>query len=331
MSRMVNTVTGPVPVEQLGVTLTHEHLWFDIADLYMRDCPTRVMSDEIITRENREYILSDREKVIFGYRDNLMFHSVDMIVEELKPCYEAGCRTIVEVTTKDLGRDPQKLREISERSGIQVIMGGGYYHFPALPAEEKEAILKNGKDWLAERMIRDVTEGVDGTGIRCGVIGEIGPTADEGGLTIMHAAAIAQRETGVPVIIHYGPMYALDIFEEEGADVSKVVMGHWGEECPIDEAIARGAWVSFDQFGMNFPGIKGDDTRIEETMRMIEKGYLDRLLVSQDMCWKVRLRCCGGTGFAELLTSTKERLIERGMAKEQWDALLVDNVRRLFA
>lgn len=88
----------------------------------------------------------------------------------------------------------------------------------------------------------------------------------------MHAAAIAQRETGVPAIVHYATMDTLRIFEEERADISKLVMGHWGLEFPVDEAIRRGAVISFDQFGMNFPGIKGDDERIAEVLTMLGKG-----------------------------------------------------------
>ena len=89
--------------------------------------------------------------------------------------------------------------------------------------------------------------------------------------------------------------------------------------------------ISFDQFGMNFPGIKGDDERLREVMSMLEKGYLRRLLLSQDVCWKIRLRKCGGQGYAYILQDILPRLKEMGVTDEQMNTLLIDNVRELFA
>lgn len=331
MSKLVQTVTGPVRAEELGVTLTHEHAYFDCKYLYERAHPHLNFSDEKITPENRTRVMKDLDTVLYKYGDNLCFDDTDLIVKELAEYKAAGGQSLVEVTTIDLGRDPLKLRRISEKTGLQIVMGGSYYHYPSLPEQTKDFIVNLGVNGLADFFIKELQEGVGGTGIRPGVIGEVGPGDDEGSDIIMHAAAIAQRETGVPAIVHYATMDTLRIFEEERADISKLVMGHWGIEFPVDEAVRRGAMISFDQFGMNFPGIKGDDERLREVMSMLEKGYLRRLLLSQDVCWKIRLRKCGGQGYAYILQDILPQLKEMGVTDEQMNTLLIDNVRELFA
>lgn len=331
MGKMINSVTGPIDSDKLGISLTHEHLWFDISRLYKRAHPDLVMTDEKVTREKREKILRNLHSVVFEYEDNLNFHDADITVKELEPFKAAGGNTIVEVSTSDLDRNPLKLREISERSGINVIMGGGYYWFPSLDAKLKDFILTEGKNKVADILIKEICDGVSDTGIKPGVIGEIGNGEYEGTEIIYHAAAIAQRETGVPVILHSPDLHVLDIAEEEKADLSKFVMGHWSAVCPMEEAFKRGAFVSIDQFGMNFPGIESDDDRIKAIIKTFEMGFEKQLLLSQDVCWKVRLRKYGGAGYAEIFERILPKLKEKGINDKQIHCLLVDNVRKLFS
>ena len=254
-----------------------------------------------------------------------------MIIDELMDFKAAGGQTIFEVSTVDLGRDPWKLRRIAEKTGLNIVMGSTYYHFPSLPPQTQELILNKGVNGMADLFIRELEEGVAGSGIRPGVLGEIGPVEGNAGTDIVfHAAAITSRETGVPAIIHYATMDTLRIFEEEGADPGKVVMGHWGMEFPVDEAIRHGAMISFDQFGMNFPGIKSDDERLREVVVMMEKGYEDRLILSQDMCWKIRFRNCGGDGYGYLLNTIIPKLKAMGVTDAQIHKMMVENVKTLF-
>ena len=99
----------------------------------------------------------------------------------------------------------------------------------------------------------------------------------------------------------------------------------------MDEAIRHGAMISFDQFGMNFPGIKSDDERLKEVVTMMERGYEDHLILSQDMCWKIRLRCCGGDGYGHLLGTIVPKLKEMGVTDEQVRKMMAENVKTLFA
>ncbi len=333
MGKQINTVRGPIDVNDLGVTLTHEHLWMNCGELYWRAHGTKIplRRDVKVSIENRSEILKDLQSVVFGYYDNLVFNDVDEQVREIEDFTACGGKTIVEVTTVDLDRNPLKLKEISEKSGVNVIMGGSYYWFPAIPQEKREAILKMGKEGLAEEMINEFRDGVCGTGIKPGVIGEVGNGDDEGSDIIYRASAIAQRETGVPMICHSPDVKIIDLVEKEGGDLSKLVMGHWGPTFPMEEAIKRGVWVSLDQIGMNFPGIESDDERINTITWFFDKGYEKQLLLSQDICWKVRLHQFGGTGYTDIFKSIFPKLEERGIKKERLTSLLVDNVKRLFS
>ena len=322
-----------MPITELGTALTHEHLIVDTTRVYFKSYGEEKMSDEKVTLENRNEIMKDLHTIVFGYKDNIIFDNVDDMVKELEPFKNAGGKTIFEVTTSDLGRDPIALREISEKSGVNIVMGGTYYYFPSIEPEVQEIILSdNGVNRLADMMIREFFDGVGETGIRPGVLGELGLQYDENtNDRLMRAAMIAQRETGAPLIIHSAPYSALDYAEEAHADLSKIVLGHWTMDFPVDEAIKRGAWVSFDQFGMNFPGIIGDDCRILEVMKMFERGYENQLLLSMDICWKIRLKKYGGSGYAHLFESVFPELRRLGITEEQLDSIMRINPMRLLS
>lgn len=330
LKKQINGVRGPIDIDSLGVTLTHEHLWLDVAPLYKRAHPDLVMTDEKVTKANRAQVMRDLHSIVFEYEDNLSFTDVDMTVKELEPFKAAGGQTIIEVSTADIARNPLKLREIAEKSNINVIMGGSWYWFPSLDDDFQDFIMTQGKNKVADILIKEIYEGVGDTGIKPGVIGEVGNGDCEGTDIIYHAVAIAQKETGLPVICHSPDLHVLDIAEKEGADLSKYVMGHWSLLCPMEEAFKRGAFVSVDQFGMNFPGVESDDERIGAVLKAFELGYQDKLLLSQDVCWKVRLKQFGGGGYAEIFNSVVTKMRDKGINDAEINRLFTDNVKRLF-
>ena len=330
MNTTVNTVTGELELSKMGVTLTHEHLWMDTTRIYFKSYGEEKMSDEKITRENRAQIVKDLHTVVFGYKDNIIFNDVDLMVEELSHFRDAGGKTLFEVSTLDLGRDPERLREISLRTGINIVMGGTFYYYPSIDPEIQQLIEAKGAPALADLMIREFYEGVGDTGIRPGVLGELGLQHGPTNEILAEAALIAQKETHAPLIVHSAPYWILDMAERIGADMEKIVMGHWTAAEPVKQAIERGAWVSFDQFGMNFPGIIGDDRRIEDVLSVFDAGLSHHLLLSQDMCWKVRLRHFGGDGYAHLLTDILPRLQEKGISKQDLDRVIIENPARLL-
>ena len=331
MSTTVNTVLGPLDLSQMGVTLTHEHLWMDTTRIYFKSYGEEKMSDEKITRENRQEIVKDLHTIVFGYKDNIIFNDVDLMIEELSHFKAAGGQTIFEVSTLDLGRNPLRLQEISRKAGINIVMGGTFYYYPSIDSEIQQLIETKGAPALANLMIREFYEGVGDTGIRPGVLGELGLQHGPTDEILAEAALIAQKETHAPLIVHSAPYWILDMAERIGSDMEKIVMGHWTAEYPVREAIERGAWVSFDQFGMNFPGIIGDDRRIEDVLSVFEAGLDHHLLLSQDTCWKVRLRHFGGDGYAHLLTDILPHLQKLGIPKDALDRIMIDNPARLLS
>ena len=301
MSQKVQTVTGLIDAEEMGFTLTHEHLIVDANNIYRISYGADRMGDELITKEKRNEVLKDLQTVVFGYKDNIRFDNPDDMVRELESFKSAGGKTIFEVTTLDLGRKPEALKYISEKSGVNIVMGGTYYYFPSMDDNAKKLVMDGNKNGLAELMIKEFYEGVGDTGIKPGVLGELGLQHDDYTNDVLcHAAMIAQRETGKPLIVHYAPYEILDVAVSEGADISKIVMGHWSTDMPVEDAVKRGAWISFDQIGMNFPGIISDDRRADDVLYMFKKGWQDRLLLSHDIAWKIRMKKYGGEGYDDM-------------------------------
>jgi predicted metal-dependent phosphotriesterase family hydrolase len=197
----VMTVTGPVPADELGQVSMHEHLILDME-------------------------LSPR-----GFAAG--FDDVELAIEEIRNLQAAGGRTLVEVTNRGLGRDVRKLRHIAEATGLNIVAATGFYTEPYYPPEVFEQTIPE----LAELMERELAHGIDDTGIRAGIIGELGTRrrhispAEE---RVFRAAARAQRRTGVAVTTHtyWGGELALAqirILVDEGVPPDRIIIGHLGD------------------------------------------------------------------------------------------------------
>ena len=296
----VLTVLGPVPADKLGVTLTHEHLILDLS---------RVTRDA-----------------------NGVLNEVPLAIRELGYFSRAGGATIVEVTNRGLGRDPCALAEIARATGLNVVMGAGWYREPFYD----RSIYERTTNAIADEIVRDLMVGADETGIRAGIIGEIGADlhyvspAEE---RVLRAAARAHAQTGVAITTHgvRSPvgLAQLDILEDEGVDLRRVVIGHCDFYPHPDYHLAvarRGAFVQFDSVGRGF--FEWDiDQRLDWVMRLIDQGFLQRILLSHDVCMKSHLRAYGGQGYDYVLTGFVPRLRQAGLSDEQIHTLTVDNPR----
>ena len=162
------TVTGPVDAEALGITLPHEHLLLDLRNQFTEpaDPIQRERSHEPLTAANAALVRRNP----YAIRDNLLLDDLELAAQETAPFQAAGGRTIVDCTSIGIHRDPCKLQAIARRTGLNIIAGCGYYTHDTHPPEMAAWSI----DTVAEQMIRDLTEGIDGSGIRAGVIGEIG-------------------------------------------------------------------------------------------------------------------------------------------------------------
>ena len=166
---MITTVNGEIREDQLGVTLSHEHIFID-----MRGC-VDVSGNEPecfyqnVDMNNRGEVLADPYAIL----DNALLDEMDAATEEVAEFQKWGGQTIVDCTLDEIGRDPIALKEVSQRTGVNIIAGCGHYYHKAHYPYVKTASV----EMLAEEMIRDIREGIGDTGIKAGIIGEIGTSA----------------------------------------------------------------------------------------------------------------------------------------------------------
>jgi predicted metal-dependent phosphotriesterase family hydrolase len=308
-SGFVQTVTGPVAAGDLGLTLPHEHVYI------------------------QQWDLADR----YDYAGQL--DDDDLLYDELMAFRRQGGRTIVDLTVRGIGRQPARLRAMAERTGIQFVVGCGWYRGNYYPPED--LIDRRSVDELAALIVEEIVDGIDGTGVRPGIIGEVGTekswvSAQEE--RVHRAAARAQRATGLALTTHsIGKpvgLLELKIFEEEGVDLDRVVIGHCDHVFSLDlayhlEILRRGAYVEFDTIGAKSPQL--EDRAMRVLLELLDRGHVDRLLLSQDVCKVPHLCCMGGGGFAHLLEVYLPRLRAAGVPDDLIERMTVENPRRLLA
>jgi predicted metal-dependent phosphotriesterase family hydrolase len=293
------TVTGPVAAQQLAVVLPHEHVFIDL---------------------------------VSEYRGNGLLNDEHLACEELRTLRAAGGSTLVDLTLDEIGRDPAALRRVSEASGILIVMGCGHYRDPYL---DRAWFDRTAVDAIAEGLVRDITEGVSGTGVRAGIIGEIG--ADRGYISAaeersFRAAARAHARTGLTINTHAArwPVGTaqLQLLAEEGVDPRRVIVGHT-DSVPIPDyhlaLVRQGCYVSFDSIGTGSP--YDTDRAVDYVLDLVKAGFGAQILLSHDVCLRDHLRAAGGPGYAYLLTDFLPRLTAAGLDPEQVRSFVTDNPR----
>lgn len=343
LSGKVQTVLGPVASEALGVTLSHEHLLVDISCIFTEPqaASDKGLASQPVSLENLGWVRYHWTSNL----DNLKLLDEPTAIEEALRYRWAGGQTLVDPTNIGLARDPAGLARIARATGLQIVMGAGYYVGLTHPPE----MGRKSDEEIAREIIRDVTVGVGETGIQAGVIGEIGCswpwTEDE--QKSVRAAVWAQRETGAPLMIHPGrnekaPLEILEVVRREGGDLSRTIMCHIertiAEPRQLLDLAATGCYLEYDLFGLEgsyYPfnpafDLPSDGQRMEQVLRLIEAGHLAQLLLSHDICTKVRLTRFGGHGYHHLLVNIVPRLRRKGLEEAAILTLLVENPRRAF-
>ncbi len=341
-SGMVMTVLGPIPVGELGVTLMHEHVFLD-AGSWWRE-PAEATRKHLARQPIDIRNLGELRLDPFLSRDNCDLLDEAVAVEELTQVRALGGRTVVDPTNVGIGRDPLALQRVSRLTGLQIVMGCGYY----LHASHPPAVAGMSADDVAAEIARDVTEGAPGTGVRAGIIGEIGVGAafTPAEQTVLRGAGRAAARTRVPLTIHLPGWErlghrVLDILAEEGADLSHTVLDHMNPslgDVDYQTGLAdRGAFLEYDMIGMDFfyadqqAQSPGDEENAAAIKRLIGLGYLERILISQDVFLKMMLTRYGGWGYGYILRHFVPRLRRHGVTEEQIETLLVANPRRVFS
>ncbi len=295
----VMTVTGPIEGGSLGRTLPHEHL---VVDLTLQ--------------------------VPFG---GLLIEP-ELAITELQAFIDQGGATVVDCGSAPIGRDPSMLKEISLRTGLNVVMGSGWYREPFL---DRASVDRRSVDELAAQLIAEIEHGVGDTGIRPGVIGEIGSehfitSAEE---RVMRAAGAAARETGLTVTTHAARwpngLRQIALLTGEGVDPRRVIIGHCDTipDSEYHQAIAAtGAYVQFDT-------VRGDSAfetrrRVSFVLAMHEAGMLEHVLLSHDVCMRDHLSARGGCGYGFVQGGFVDHLRDAGLDADSLELLFVENPRR---
>lgn len=338
---LVQTVLGPVPVTDLGVTLTHEHILNDVSSWAHRTSSLGWDPDDLAARPVTEDVLWDLRQDPFANLDNCRLDDLEVAVAEVQRFADLGGGTIVEATGLGIGRDLAGLREVSRRTGVHVVAGTGFYLDAAQPADVKG--LPAGR--IAELVLADVRDGVGG--VRPGIVGEVGVGSEftPAERASLEGACLAVAETGLALQVHLPAWFriaeqVLDVVETAGVDPARVVLCHMGpsgEDLRYQEQVlARGCVVQYDMIGMEVfyadQGVQcpSDEENARWLTRLAERGHLDRLLVSQDIFLKSLLRRHGGPGYAHVLQYFVPRLRRHGWDDAAVTRLLVDNPRRLL-
>ncbi|QYJ03556.1 hypothetical protein KUV85_14655 [Nocardioides panacisoli] len=317
----VPTYRGPVAPEDLGWTLTHEHLF--------------VLSPEL----DRDYPHPEWDADA----------AVERAVAGLEDLWDLGVRTVVDLTVPGLGRDVDLVARVASRVRVNLVASTGWYADEVLPPYFRTHgpdRLVGGPDPLVEMFRRDVTEGIGDSGVRAGMLKVV---TDTPGFTpdverVMQAAATVHRETGVPVTTHSNPhrRNGLDqaaYLVERGVAPDHVVIGHSGDAEDLDYLLAlldTGVTLGMDRFGMAHTG--SDETRLDMVVELLARGHADQMVLSHDAAYFSRVTPPSWRRdhtpewtHDHLSRRVLPALLERGARREDVDQMMVHNAARLLA
>ncbi len=344
----VQTVLGIIDADSLGVTLHHEHLLLDTSSSLVE--PTEASEKELahqpLTLENRYWAKLHTR----FHPANRQLTDEKLVIKEALLYKWAGGDSIVELTPIGIGRDPLGLARIARATGLNVVMGAGYYvgatHPPELATKTEEEI--------TEGIVRDIVVGVSDTGVRAGIIGEIGCSAPlmDNERKVLRASAAAQQRTGAALNIH--PPYSDDLVPEvikilgdAGADLSRTIISHVDlghiSSTTCRKIADAGCYIEFDMFGQSggtpsssppggfLKGMHSEVDRINEVKRLIDEGYLNHILMSHDIDRHIMLVTYGGAGYAHILRETVPWMRLGGISNEQIHTMMVENPKRVLS
>ena len=341
---MLRTVLGDVDPADMGITLPHEHVLCDSSAWFAEptDPEGALLADAEPTLENLWWMRQHPNSNRFV----LYLDDVDIAVRELNAYARLGGRTVVDLSCVGLGGQPEQLAVVSRRTGLNLVLGSGFYVDASLSDDIRAASVEQ----LAEHIVRDLTEGVGGTAVRAGVIGEIGmshpltPVEERS----LRAAARASMETGAAISVHTAAhavevdsaLQAADILGEEGADLSRVIMGHMDTTLHRPDyhrqVLELGCYVEFDLFGHEFFESEndfispGDYAKTKAVSRLVAEGYESQILLSHDCCFKIQLRTWGGYGYAHLLQNILPRFVLEGVPESVVLGMMTENPARVL-
>jgi phosphotriesterase-related protein len=336
----VMTVCGKISSDQLGLVLPHEHAYIDLRNLVPapHTISGKVLAQQKISLSN----LGELQRNPYAVLDNAVIDEENIVEFELLEFKKAGGKTFVDLTLRDIGRDPVLLARLSRLLDIHIIAGCGYYINKSHPLDMDDKTSES----IADEMLTEIKYGIDGTNIKAGVIGEIGTSEiiypNERKTLI--AAASVQQETGLGLHVHTD-LWATNGYEvvkiltEHGAAAGKICINHIDVDIKMDYIKAllhQGVYVEFDNFGKEFYAdkrhksvLKGmfarDIERVRAIKELIKCGFLSRILLSNDVCLKTCLHTYGGWGYDHVISNIIPMMQDEGITDEQIQVLMEAN------
>lgn len=325
MMKTVETVTGPIPVTQLGKTLIHEHFIFGYPG-YQGDVTLGPFNEE---------------------------EALEAAIDVARLMQSYGVQTVVDPTPNECGRNPLFLKKVSEATGLQIICATGYYYEGegAPPYFKMRQGLGSAEEEIYEMFKTEINEGIAGTGIKPGII-KLASSKDEISeyeKMFFRAAARIQRETGIIILTHtqegtMGPEQARMLIEQ-GADPSKIIIGHMcgnTNSTYHKEVLDQGVRIGFDRFGIQvLVGAPFDQERVATLIALIDEGYEDQILLAHDSVniWLGRppvmdeqvTQIMENWHPAHIFENILPTLRENGITENQIDKMLGLNAVSLFA
>jgi phosphotriesterase-related protein len=339
-------VLGPVAGAALGPTMAHEHVFFDLSCYYSRaeDDPTGALGEAPVAPERQWWLRSHP----MNSRPNLIQQDLEAAVAEVGQFRAAGGETIVDVTTVGIAPNPTGLAEVSRRTGVQIVAGTGFY----IGGSYERVVPEMSVEELADYMRRELLEGIAGTAVRAGLIGELGvgnpPTEME--RRVLVAAGRVQGEVGCAVSLH--PVWGSDPVQSAlgvarlalgvGLDPRRTAICHLDVRfrdamAPYREVGREGFFLELDTFGREtyYPHVDtqlpSDAERIRTVVGLLQEGFGEQVLVGADICFSNELVQHGGHGYAHVLRTVCPRLERKGVEGAALETILVANPRRWLA
>ena len=334
----VQTVSGLIEPADLGATLMHEHLLWDIRTPAMQ------------ASEDQGPPLCPCTYFDINYGsvkspNNLVFFDHDVAIREVARMKQDGGQAIVELSVGGLKPDPDGMKAIAEATGVHIVMGSGHY----VDEYQDPANRTRSVESFAEEIVAQITEGAWGTDIRAGIIGEIGCQSPWTDLEkrVMEGALIAQRETGASLNVHPGrdedqPQEVAAFIQARGGDTSRTIISHIDRTIADEDKLFRladtGVVIEFDLFGqeqslygLNLQfDLPNDAIRLRMIRRLIERGHLDQIAISHDICYRSRLQEFGGHGYGHIFRNVLPLMRRRRFSEAEIQRIMVETPARLL-
>lgn len=319
MAHNVMTAAGPVSSESLGVTSIHDHLITGMPGWNFDAC--------------------------YKYDKKA---ALEQCIREVNEAKKLGLNTLVEATCSDLARDPELFKNVQSETGVNIICTTGLYT-QAMGNTVHWQLLNNNKSHsealkhLHASYMRDLTEGIDGTDVKCGMLKVAtgrNPITPFEALSI-EAAAMAQKDSGVPIISHTESVEIAaemaDLLLGYGADPKKVMIGHLTDTDDLDALemiLKKGVYIGLDRFGLDL--IFPDKKKVKNLVEMVRRGYVNKIMIGHDYTVYNHISMMPGGvempnfNLCGIFKTFIPQFKELGLTEEQIKTILIDNPRRFF-